>query len=317
MRLQRGFTLVEVAIAALLMLLAVASALSLVARGRGAHRSAEVRVRLEETARAALDVLAYEVRLAGYLGPLTPGSPVAGAVRVGDPAPAELAVGGSCVEALALDLAAPLAGADSAYAAMPGMPLGCRPSPQGRAMPDTDTLVIRRASVEPAGLDPGRLQLEVTRRAGRLLSNGQPALGQRAEVHDLDVSAFYVSADSTGAPGHPSLRRKRLVGGAAPAFQDEELVAGVEDLQVEIGVDESGDGNDAADRYWPLHDVPVEARMRSVRIWVVVRSDLGEPLTTELAPLSYANRVLAGGRSRHARLLASRSVEMRNAAVLP
>ena len=49
-------------------------------------------------------------------------------------------------------------------------------------------------------------------------------LGANARRHDLEVSVYYVSSDSTGRRDWPSLRRKRLVGGTRPAFQDEELV---------------------------------------------------------------------------------------------
>ena len=162
MTAQRGFTLVEALVAALLLLLCVASALTLVAHGRRAHRSAEAQARLEDAARSALDLLAHEVRMAGFSGRLVPGSAVAGATALGAPAPTGLAVGGGCVASLALELSAPLAGADGAYAAAPGVPLGCRPSPGGRTVPGADTLVVRRASVSPAPPDAGRLQLEST-----------------------------------------------------------------------------------------------------------------------------------------------------------
>ena len=101
----KGFTLVELMIATLLVALGLASSLSLVARGRGAYRSVEARMQLEETARVALDVLSHEIRMAGYLGLAAPGSAVAGSTMIGTDAPPDLVVAGDCVDALALDLA--------------------------------------------------------------------------------------------------------------------------------------------------------------------------------------------------------------------
>jgi len=310
---QRGFTLVEIAIAAALLLLAVTSGLTLVASGRGAHRSAESRARLEETARAALDVLAYEVRLAGYLGRLAPGSTVQGSAVAGTAPPSGLAVAGGCTDSLALDLDEPLAGADDDYGAGNGLPLRCRPSPAGRVVAGADTLIVRRAAVLPGRPAAGRLQLESTRRMGRLFTDGGTLLGALADVHDIETSVFYVSQDATGAPGYPSLRRKRLVGGSAPAFQDEELVAGVADLQVEVAV-QDGDGGIV---FVPFDRLERGVAIRSVRIWVLAQAELGEPLAHGLPALTYSNRVLPASGGRHARLLASRSVEPRNLGVRP
>lgn len=313
MRRPRGFTLVEVMIAAALLVLAVASALTLVAHGRRAHRSAEAEARMAENARTALDLLAYEVRMAGYLGRVPPGSNVDGASAVGTAAPASLAAGGSCVESLALDLHAPIAGADGAYAATAGVAVGCPPSPAGRRVPDSDTLVVRRASTSPTAAAPGRLQLESTRRAARLFADGVTTLGERGQVNDLEASAFYVSADSTGQPGYPSLRRKRLVGGTTPAFQDEELVAGVEDLQVEASVVGGETVADGFSPFLPLGSLPPGARIHAVRLWVLIRSELPEPLVEPLPSLAYSNRTWPAQIARQRRQLANRVVEPRNA----
>lgn len=307
-----GFSLVEVMVAAVLVALAVAGALTLTAQGRRAHRTAEARGRLEDSARAALDLLAYEVRLAGYLGSLVPGSPVAGAIGVGSPAPPGLAVSGGCVDSLALDLAEPLAGADGAYQARPGLSLACPPSPNGRATPGSDTLVVRRAAVEASSPAKGRLQVESTRRLGRLVSDGSGELGAVATVHDLEVSVFYVSPDSTGSPGRPSLRRKRLVGGITPAFQDEELVSGIADLQVEAEF-VTDDAAAMASGVLPIGEVPAGARIRTLRMWVLAEGDMSDGAGVRRPPLAYANREWPARNSRTGHLVAHRVVEPRNA----
>lgn len=313
MRPHAGFSLVEILLATVLVALAVAGALSLVAHGRRAHRTAEARARLEESARAALDLLSYEVRLAGYLGPLPPGSVVQGATRAGSPAPAGLATGGGCLESLALDFASPLAGSDGRYGAGGTLPLGCQPSPEGRFVAGSDVLLLRRASVVPTRRSAGRLQLEATRHAGRLVADGSSRLEPEAQVHDAEVSVFYVSADSTAGAGRPSLRRKRLVGGSMPAFQDEELVAGIGDLQVEVELVPVAGVPDEGNDYVPFVGVPDGFRIGTLRLWVLAQGDLADGASVQRPALAYANRQWPAVTQRPARLLASRMVEPRNA----
>jgi len=308
---KRGFSLVEIMVAMVLVVLIVAGALALVASGRKAYRSQESRSRLEEAANAALELLAYEIRMAGFLGPLPPGTPVAGSMPVGEPAPTGLSVAGGCVESLAIDLARPIAGADGSYAARPGVPLGCSPSPAGAAAATgSDTLVVRRVAAAGGTVDAGRLQLEADASVGRLMADGLRQLGQASRIHDLEVSAFYVSADTGGEAGRPSLRRKRLVGGSAPAFQDEELVPGVIDLQVEAGLDLDGDGTE--DTRSALVDLDADATVQSVYLWILVRSDLPEAVDSSWPALAYSDRRLDAEWSRWPRLLATRSVRLRN-----
>jgi hypothetical protein len=299
-------------IATLLVALGLASSLSLVARGRGAYRSVEARMQLEETARAALDILSDEIRMAGYLGLAAPGSSVVGSTKTGTAAPPDLAVAGGCVDALALDLARPLAGADGTFAAGTGLPLGCDPAPLGRTVPGADTLIARRAAATQSAPDPGRLQLESQRWDARLMADGQRRLGDDSAINDIEASVFYVSRDAIGAAGRPSLRRKRLVGGSAPSFQDEELVPGVEDLQVEFGLTRSSDAAPEFQDYVLTDALPEDAQLQSVRLWVLVRSESANPVAVQLPALSYANRVQAPETSRYPRLLASRTIALRN-----
>jgi hypothetical protein len=254
----------------------VAGSVAFVARGREAHRASESLARLEEALDAAFTLLGDELRLAGYLGLAPPATPAEGASALGTQERGDLAVAGNCVASLALDLSAPVSAAESAYAAAPGVPLACRPSPEGRAVPGADTLLARHASVEPARAEAGRLQLETTLRAARLVADGSSALGPEARRHDLAASVFYVSADSTGRRDWPSLRRKRLVGGTRPAFQDEELVSGIGDLQVLIGLDDPADTDRSVDR-WVGPDEPAGgATPRAVRVELEAWSDIPE-----------------------------------------
>jgi type IV pilus assembly protein PilW len=301
MKHHAGLTLVEILVAMTLVLLVVAGSTAFVTRGRAAHRTGESLARLEEALDGAFALLVDEIRLAGYLGLAAPRSPVAGSSSLGAPERADLTVAGSCGLSLAHDLALPVVAVDAAYAASPGVALGCRPSPDGRAVPIADTLILRHAGAEAAPAQAGRLQLESSLRAAALSADGGAVLGADARRHDLEVGVYYVSRDSTGRRDWPSLRRKRLVGGTRPAFQDEELVSGIADLQVMLGLDDALDADAAVDRWIHPGEPANGATPRALRIEIEAISDVPERDQPGLA--------------RHKRV--SRVVELRNAGAAP
>ncbi len=296
-----GLTLVEVLVAMLIVLIVLTGSLAFVARGRAAHRTSESLAQLEEALDAAFSVLVAEIQLAGYLGLAPPASAVAGASAVGTPERADLLVSGSCGPSLAHDLGTSLAAVDSAFEALPGLPIRCRPSPDGRHVPQTDTLLVRHAAATESRAQPGRLQLETNLRSAVLSASGSGSLGANSRWHDLEVGTYYISADSTGRADWPSLRRKRLVGGTRPAFQDEELVSGIADLQIELGVDDPDDSDTAVDRWVRPNDPLLGGAIRALKLELEARSDVPE--------------LSQPGMSRRKRV--ARVVELRNHGALP
>lgn len=272
-----GLTLVEVMIAMLITLVVIAGSIAFVARGRAAHRTSESLAQLEESLDAGFALLVDEIRLAGYLGLAPPASPVVGATAIGAAERADLAVAGSCGNSLAHDLQFALVIANAAYEAAPGVPIRCRPSPAGRRMPQSDSLVVRHASAVPARPQAGRLQLETNLRTAMFSAGGIRNLGADSRWHDLEVGVYYISADSTGRSGWPSLRRKRLVGGTRPAFQDEELVSGITDMQIEVGVDDPADADTAVDRWLRPGEPRLESSIRALRLELEAQSDVPDP----------------------------------------
>src|SRR5262249_9504909 len=113
------------------------------------------------------------------------------------------------------------------------------------------------------------------------------------EVRNMVVQSYYVATDADGYPTVPALRVKFLDSdGKDPIFRDQEVLRGVEDLQVQFGVDpgadlngdgtpddEGGDGmadfvNGYAARYVnPGDAILTSAQVVAVRIWVRVRAD--------------------------------------------
>jgi hypothetical protein len=287
-----GVTLVEILVAMLIVLAVTAGALAFVARGRDAQRAGESLARLEETLDAAFVILAEEIRAAGYLGLAPPASPVAGATPVGTAEVAALAVAGSCGQSLAHDLDEIVAAADGAYLAAPGIPIGCRASPNGRLQTAADTLILRHAGADAVSPAAGRLQLETNLRTAALRADGIAGFGPAARWHDLEVGVYYVSADSTGRAGFPSLRRKRLVGGTRPAFQDEELVSGISDLQLEFGLDDAADADLSIDR-WVVPDAAAGNSLpRALRVELEARSDVIEASQPDRSRRKRVSRVI-------------------------
>ena len=131
----------------------------------------------------------------------------------------------------------------------------------GGAAAGSDTLVVRRAADDrPVSLEADRIYVQTSRLEGALfvaaatcLSATDPACipalywPLTSQSRELVVHGYYVSQQSTQRADVPALRRKSFgnvnAGAVANAITDEEIVAGVEDLQVRFGVDSDGDAN--------------------------------------------------------------------------
>jgi len=96
----------------------------------------------------------------------------------------------------------------------------------------------------------------------------------------LLINSYYVAASSTLIPGVPTLRRKMLTSvGGVPTVVDQEVAPGVENMQLQFGVDV--DQDNTVDRYVNPGDAILDplavgfipgARVITARIWLVVRS---------------------------------------------
>ena len=87
-------------------------------------------------------------------------------------------------------------------------------------------------------------------------------------------------------------RAAAVVGGTRPSFQDEELVSGIADFQVELGVDDPADPDDAVDR-WIRPGEPMNgAMLRALRIELEAVSDIPERDQRGLARRKRVSRVV-------------------------
>jgi type IV pilus assembly protein PilW len=152
------------------------------------------------------------------------------------------------------------------------------------------------------------------------------------------VRTYYVANNSDPSfIGTPSLRVKTLTqGDTGPEFVDEEVMRGVEDLQVQFGIDtgdydgngvidagldEDGNGipdapNGIATRYVNPNAVPAGFQIVSVRLWVMVRAEQEEQGFVDTKTYNYGDRVNVRPADKFRRVLFSRTIQLRNARTL-
>ena len=295
-----GVTLVELLVAMTIGLVLIIGATQVYVDSHTAYAVNDTTARLQENARYALSVLEPDVRMSGNWG-LTNFSDGIGGKAL--PTDAQLALGApaasTCGVNFPLLLGLPVQGTNDSYAAT------C--AANSAAMPNGDTITVRRASAitVPPATASGPLRICSTRTSGLLVTDisGSFCQDPNAQINNLIVNLYYVDQSSSQA-GVPSLRRKAL--NAGPAFQDDEIVPGVEDLQVQYGVDLTagvGATGGAASEYLNagatltnlLTSVTTPAQIVSVRIWLLVRSDAPESGFTDDRIYEYGDRLVLNG----------------------
>lgn len=318
----RGFSLVELMVALAIGSILIAGAVVVYTQGRNSYAVNDSVARLQENARYALSVIEPDLRMSSFWG--LNHDPELIAARALQTAPvAPVATGGpanACGTNFAVDLFNNVEGSDGGYTFGIGRTAACNPLPAGSAVRvGADTLTVRRASTAVVGALNGQLQVWTTRTAGRIFSDGvAPGVGAPiGQINDLVVNTYYVSQDSNGRPGIPSLRRKTLVGArtpgvAQPQFQDQEIVSGVEDLQVQFGIDPTGVTGVATQFVDPDAVLAVGTQIVAVRIWVMVRAEAQEVGFVDGRPYTYGSRVNLTPNDPFRRVLFSRTIQVRN-----
>lgn len=347
---EKGLSLIELLVALAIGSVLIVGAVYVYSQSRSTYRVSDKLARLQEDARYALSVLEPDLQLAGYYGfTNTPddfkymtGGSTASVVTSSRLQPADAAVAGleagfqTCGNNYAIDVVATVEGTDSAYG------LACAAA-GGGYLAGTDTLTIRRASPDDLGAaTANRLQLLVSRLSPTnqyILSDGSlpasPALDtDNVQVRDLVVRTYYISQNSTGPDraGLPALRVKALDG---LGFTDTQVMPGVEDLQVQFGIDTGDYNNDGvidagldadgngipdaprgiATRYVDPDDVPPGFQVVSARLWLMVRSSEFEAGFTDDRTYEYAGKTVTPGDGNR-RMLVMKTIQLRNARAL-
>ena len=268
-----GVTLVELMVALAIGSFLLIGAVQIYNQSRQSFIINESLARVQETAQFAIDTIESDLRMASNYGLQSRGVAIAGRVMPDDLNPLALPVPGGCGAGWANDLARPVQGENNAYT------LAC--AANGAAQANSDNVTIRRATVSVSPLDQSRLQIQSTRIQGELFADNEVPAGfdpLQSQTHDLLVNTYYVSSTSTLIPGVPSLRRKILgsVGGA-PGIIDQEVAPGIENLQIQFGIDI--DGDNTVDRYVNPGDAALNpaaagfdpmVRILTARLWILV-----------------------------------------------
>lgn len=260
----RGFTLVELMIALLLSGILIAGALKLFGTARAAYATAENIAALEERAAFALTALEDDLRLAGFWGLHSDAS----LIRV--PPGIVTHCAGLNINTWALRLTRPIEAVDD------GTNLPCLPAT--RLVPGSDTLIVRHVSYRSTNPESGRIQLHTSEREGELFSDGTPPEIDGAQTFDLQLHAWYLD-EASSEPGLPALRRYALVTNGL--MQNQEIMPGVENFQVSLGVDY--DGDHLIDSFVDT-DSSGTAQVLAVRIWLLLRSARPEPGHQDVGP---------------------------------
>jgi type IV pilus assembly protein PilW len=311
---ERGFQMVELCVALALGLVLIAAFLAALRQCQALFATHESVASLQDASRHALSILVPDLEHAGFYGFTNlPAARTPGAL------PASVH---ACGVGFATDLVRPVQGSNNGYSPDPSA-TDCAPTRAAAgARPGADTLVVRHASLDPSAPRAGRVQLYSRRLASHevldVFADGRAPgpVDRDREIRDLEVRIYYVANASVGRAGWPSLRVKSLTeSGGSPQFRDEEVMPGVEDLQVEFGIAGPAGGRGAA--RFVTADSPdlAAARIVAVRLWLRIRADQTEGDYHDDRSLDYADARFTPtpDEARHRRVLIERTVALRNA----
>jgi type IV pilus assembly protein PilW len=325
-RLTSGFTLVELMVSLTIASFLMIGATTVYMQGRTTFRVTESISRLQEDARFALDTLEPDIRMTGYLGLRSRPDHVLGRATELQPTPAGLGVAGDCGPNWSINLDRLINGANNDY------DWTC--AAFGGEQPTADTLVIRRVAEDPDVVPaPGAMYVQSARFQDSQLFVGPvvPAgfAATTSASHRLVVNGYYVSQTSSiSTPGNPipSLRMKTLIGGpSGPQIEDREILPGVEDLQVQFGVDTDPIGTvnrGSVNRYVNPDDPIIDpndaffdpnAQIIAVRIWLRVRAERRENGFSDDNSYTYADQNVAPFNDAYRRVLVTKTIYLRNA----
>jgi type IV pilus assembly protein PilW len=347
-----GFSLIELMVAMTIGVVLVLGATQVYVGSKRTYSDNETISRMEETARYALAIIEPDVRMANYWGYLKGASLITGqaAQTVAAAAIASNAAANICGTNFAADLNRNIQGDNNGYILSASIQPGCNTLNGWTTTPavTADTLIVRRASAfgqctvgNPCTGTVGALQICSTRTAASLINGTACTAAPTGQINNLIVNAYYIDQNSAQRAGMPALRRKFLANVAGTiAMQDQEVIPGIEDLQIQFGIDDPAAGTTGTVvRYVDPNAVPAGADVIAVRIWLLVREDTPESGFIDSRTYSYADRVAAAvgnlnvagaaghqfqpslstdasftGVKHYRRLLVSRTIQIRNAA---
>jgi prepilin-type N-terminal cleavage/methylation domain-containing protein len=321
-RLQAGVTLIELMVALGIGAFLMIGAVTVFMQSRTSFRVTESVSRLQENGRFVIDALEPDIRMARYWGLTTRTDKIANRASPTDPNGIGV---DTCGVNWLINLDADIEVRNN------GNVFPCLGTFPGQNEPLADTITIRRTvedATPPAALVNNRMYVWAGRYFnGQIFNNGAMppdyVPGDGSEVHQLVVNGYYVSRSSSLGPGIPSLRMHTLMGDGT--IQDQEVLTGVEDMQVQFGVDTDVIGaanRGSIDRYVNANDPILDplnaafipsAEILAVRIWLRLRADRIENGFTDTAAYQYADRNQLPFNDGFRRIVVMKTIYVRNA----
>jgi type IV pilus assembly protein PilW len=357
---QRGVTMIELLIGLTIGSLIIIGVVFVYSQSRTTYALNETTARLQENGRYGLSVLEGDIMMAGYYGFTNVPSKYFfrnGGTNVSITetkqvlADADMSgIYSNCGKNFMLDLLRTVQGTNDTYS------ITCLPpsATAGSSVANTDTLTIRRASAMTSPANAGRVQLYTSALTGAnqwVFNSGTiPPPGfvdADHEIRNLIVRSYYLATNSLSRTNYRTLWRKSLdtnSSGSAPAVVDEEILPGVEDFQVQFGIDTGDhdgvlgidvDKNPVDSRPDRLNGVVSKwvdpgqvlmdppplgrgAQVAAVRVWLMIRAEQPELRYNDAKTYVYAGRTFdpAGADESIRRVLVSRTIYLRNARTL-
>ena len=313
----RGFSLVELMVALVITLILLAGIGQIFLSSKKSYTLQDSLARIQETGRYAMEMLAQDLRRAGYWGGNADINEISGTQT-------RLAEDGSCLGSgntdWSLMLNRKIFGLDdnrTNYACLPSTTL-----------PSQDVLVVRYAAPwEVGGITTPSFQnnqfyLRSSLFEGKLFRGSDQAdpandiTAANERTSEL-VSRIYFINPSTatatakcGGGSVPSLFRLGLVNGVPTV---EEVAYGVENLQVQYGID-TPPQDDSVDSYVDA-GAPTDAmwdQVIAVRIWLLVRAECPDNSYTNTTIYTMAGADLPAFNDNYRRKLYTSTVRLRN-----
>ncbi|MDH3768592.1 MAG: PilW family protein, partial [Gammaproteobacteria bacterium] len=270
---QSGVTLIELMLAMTIGLIMIGGAIALFIQSNRSFGENEKISRMQDDARFVLGELSHELANAGFWAELSD----AGSVNPDT----SLTIATDCgpgTTPWVYDATTQITALDNATAATATAQFSCIDGTV--VQPGTDIIGIKRTAGNnsAAPLDAGAVYVKSNGIVGLLFKDpvaAPPAVAVPAPATDwLYVpSIWYVRThanDADSADGIPTMCRKFLDTSGTPSMIEECMARGVEDLQIEFGVDTDGDG--VVDQYLANPAAALMPRVIAVRLFLLSRS---------------------------------------------
>ena len=295
----RGFSLVELMVALAIGLIIIAGMLSSFATSSASNRTNARVAEFQTNGRFATDFLRRELQHTGFAGLSWTNLTQTGATGTANY---------GCGTGFVANIAQPIWGANDAN------PLSgsCIPADNYAR---GDVLVLRRSGLDaiPAAsaLASDRLYFRSEYLQGSVFVGPTRPVGLQLPVADylLHADVYYISPwtnSSTESPQVPALYRMTL--GAGPAMSAQLVASGIENMQIQYGVNAGG-----GTRYYDASAVPASlwTSVVAVRLWLLARSTDAEPAYTNTATYTMGDQAVTVN-DRFQRQLFPLVVQLRN-----